>query len=212
MTTVRDPAAPATSALTRAGTGAATRALGTNDPARSPLGSRSRGGLFLTVQKRRTVAIVRIAFGLIWAVDAGLKWLPSFAQHTLLAKLSEVGDGQPAPVHAWIDSWTRLVATDPRAFAILLALAESLIAIGLLTGSLTNAVCSAGAVLSMTIWTTGEGFGGPYGDGATDVGASPAYVIAFALLGVVGAGGAWGFDRWLHSKLGRMAWLSSRPA
>ncbi|HEY5222466.1 MAG TPA: hypothetical protein VIJ18_05375 [Microbacteriaceae bacterium] len=192
--------------------GSTARAVGMQPTSRQTLSIPSRGGLFLTVQRRRVLAMLRIAFGLVWAVDAWLKWLPSFAKHTLMGKLLAAGEGQPAPVHAWIDGWTHLIATAPRVFAVLLALAESLIAVGLLIGALTNAVCSAGALLSLTIWATGEGFGGPYGDGTTDVGASLVYVMAFALLGAVGAGGAWGFDRWLHSTLGRMAWLSSRPA
>src|SRR6185312_15337439 len=100
----------------------------------------------------------------------------------------------------------------PVGLAISLALAETSIALGLLSGAFTNAVCLAGAVMSLLIWSTGEGFGGPYGDGSTDVGASPIYILVFALLAVVGAGGTWGLDRLLHPHLGRFRWVSSRPA
>jgi thiosulfate dehydrogenase (quinone) large subunit len=159
----------------------------------------------------KTIALLRIAFGVIWAVDASLKWLPSFAQHTLLDELENASVGQPTPVQAWIGTWMRFVAADPEAFGILLALAETAIAVGLLSGALTNAVCATGGTLSFVIWATGEGFGGPYGDGTTDVGASLMYVLAFALLAAIGAGGVWGVDRWLQPRLGPLSWLSSRP-
>lgn len=163
-------------------------------------------------RRMRAVALLRVAFGVVWAVDAALKWLPSFAQHTLLDTLEDASAGQPALVRGWIGGWARFLAADPHAFGILLALVETAIAVGLLCGAFTNAVCAVGAALSLVIWSTGEGFGGPYGDGATDVGASVIYVLMFALLGAAGAGGTWGVDRWLHVRLGRLSWLSSLPA
>jgi uncharacterized membrane protein YphA (DoxX/SURF4 family) len=164
------------------------------------------------VRRMHVVALLRIAFGGVWAVDAALKWLPSFAQHTMLDTLQDASVGQPPLVHGWIAGWTRFLAVDPHVFGILLAIAETGIAIGLLSGALTNAVCAIGAALSLAIWSTGEGFGGPYGDGTTDVGASLIYVLVFALLAAAGAGGVWGIDRWLHPRLGSLSLLSSRPA
>lgn len=169
-------------------------------------------GRFLAARRLKTIALLRIAFGLIWAVDASLKWLPSFAQHTLLDKLETASAGQPTPVHTWIGAWMQFLAADPEAFGTLLALAETAIAVGLLSGALTNAVCATGGALSLLIWSTGEGLGGPYGDGTTDVGASLVYVLVFALLAAISAGGAWGVDRWLWPRLGPLSWLSSRPA
>ena len=70
----------------------------------------------------------------------------------------------------------RFSRVDPDVFGTLLALAETAIAVGLLSGAFTTAVCAAGGALSLMIWSTGEGFGGPYGDGTTDIGASLVYV------------------------------------
>jgi thiosulfate dehydrogenase (quinone) large subunit len=167
-------------------------------------------GRFRTTPRMKTIALLRIAFGVIWAVDASLKWLPSFAQHTLLNTLQDASADQPALVHAWIEAWTQFVAIDPAAFGTLVALAETAIAVGLLSGTVTNAVCAAGGVLSLVIWSTAEGFGGPYGHGTTDVGASLVYVLVFGLLATTGAGGVWGVDRWLRPRLGALSWLSSR--
>ena len=163
-------------------------------------------------RQAKAIALLRIAFGVIWAVDAALKWLPSFAPRTMMDELEEASAGQPAPVQAWIGAWMRLLEFNPDVFGMLLALAETAIAVGLLGGAFTTAVCAAGGALSLMIWSTGEGFGGPYGDGATDVGASLVYVPLFAVLAVIGAGGTWGVDRWLQPRLGRLGWLSSRPA
>ena len=172
----------------------------------------AHAGRFLMARRMKNIALLRIAFGVVWAVDASLKWLPSFAQHTMLDKLENASTGQPTLVHAWIGAWMRFLAVDPEAFGILVALAETAIAVGLLSGALTNAVCTTGGALSLVIWSTGEGFGGPYGAGTTDVGASLVYVLVFALLAAIGAGGVWGVDRWLQPRLGALSWLSSRPA
>jgi hypothetical protein len=39
-----------------------------------------------------------------------------------------------------------------------------------------------GGLLSFLIWGVGEGFGGPYVSGSTDVGGGVIYVFVFALL------------------------------
>ncbi len=76
-----------------------------------------------------------------------------------------------------------------RLWAYGLAVAESVVALSLLTGIGFRWVCAGGAVLSLLIWSTAEGFGGPYGPGSTDVGTSVAYVVVFGLLWWSDAGG-----------------------
>jgi len=39
-----------------------------------------------------------------------------------------------------------------------------------------------GAVFSLAIWSTAEGFGGPYTPGATDIGTSIIYFVVFVYL------------------------------
>lgn len=182
------------------------------NPGRAPKEDRAAPGPTHAARRMRIVAALRIAFGVMWAIDAFLKWLPSFGQHTLMAALDEASGGQPPLVRGWIGGWMQLISVDPASFGTLLALAETAIAIGLLSGALTTAVCAGGGALALMIWSTGEGFGGPYGDGTTDIGASPVYALVFALLAVVGAGGIWGVDRWLRPRLGPLGWLSSPPS
>jgi thiosulfate dehydrogenase [quinone] large subunit len=140
----------------------------------------------------------RVGFGLMWAVDATLKWSPAFTGH-LLGYFST--GGQPGWVVAYVGWWTRLLGHDPRAVAYGLAAAESLVALGLLVGVGKRTVCLGGAVLSLLIWSTAEGFGGPYMPGSTDVGTSIAYVLVFALL--------WNPAAW---PVGRLARPSRRTA
>ncbi|HEY2215622.1 MAG TPA: hypothetical protein VGH31_11235 [Acidimicrobiales bacterium] len=123
--------------------------------------------------------LLRMVFGLMWAVDATLKWAPAFAGHLSSYFSSE---GQPGWVAAYISWWSSLVGHDPRWWAYGLATAESVVAVSLLTGIGFRWVCGGGAVLSLLIWSTAEGFGGPYGPGSTDVGTSVAYVVVFGLL------------------------------
>jgi thiosulfate dehydrogenase (quinone) large subunit len=136
-------------------------------------------------------AIVRIAFGLMWAVDAAFKWAPSFRDH-LRSYL--VTDGQPGWVVHYVSWWSSLIGHSPQTFAVLLALGETVVAASLLLGYKVRAVCIGGAALSLLIWSTAEGFGGPYGPGSTDVGTSIAYVAVFALLWWVDAGRVFGLD------------------
>lgn len=159
--------------------------------------------------RRRAVATVRIVFGLIWAVDAVLKWLPAFAQSSFIGSLQGARLGQPHVIAAWITMWLNVLQSDPWLFAHILAVVESLLAVCLLLGAFTNLVCLVGALLTLGIWTTAEGFGGPYVAGGTNIGAGLIYVLVFAVLAVSAAGSWWGADAWLRPRLGRLRWLCS---
>jgi uncharacterized membrane protein YphA (DoxX/SURF4 family) len=118
--------------------------------------------------------------------------------------------GQPRVVSDWLHWWVWYLGHNPGGFAYAVAIAESLITAGLMLGAFTNAVCLGGALLSLGIWSTAEGLGGPYQSGTTDVGTSVIYVLVFALLAFTGAGGWAGLDQKLRPLLGRWQWLSSR--
>jgi len=126
-------------------------------------------------------AALRISFGLLWAVDAALKWLPGFRDGYLDA-LREGSRGQPAWLKPWFDAWIDLQKDRVTFFALLVAVVETLIALALLTGFARKITYSLGLVFSFLVWSTAEGFGGPYTSGSTDVGASIVYVLVFAAL------------------------------
>jgi nitrite reductase (NO-forming) len=159
--------------------------------------------------RERGVGIARIIFGLVYVVAATLKWQPQF-QNTFVQQISAVSDGQPAPIQAWISFWTHLVSINPLLFARIEATTEAAIAVFLIFGIFSNLTYIVGIFLSLGIWSTAEGFGGPYIPGhSTDIGTAFPYAILFAVLLFLSAGRYYGVDQWLTSKLGRLGFLAS---
>ncbi len=133
------------------------------------------------------MGILRIVFGLVWAVDAWFKWQPDFV-HNFVSYLTGTLDGQPAAVQAWINFWIRVVNVNPHFFAYLVAIGETAVALGLIFGLFSNLTNLGGILLSVVIWATAEGFGGPYTPGSTDIGAAIMYVLVFGALFLANAG------------------------
>ena len=154
------------------------------------------------------IAALRIAFGCVWAIDAWFRWQPGFADN-FTGYLTKALDGQPPVVVTWINFWIHVVSVNPHLFAILVAGGETAIALGLLFGALSNLTCLVGILLSLSIWSTAHGFGGPYGPGSTDIGVSIIYVLVFTGLLLGNAGLTLGVDRYLASALGRWKFLAS---
>lgn len=158
----------------------------------------------------RGIGIVRIVFGLIWVVDAWFKWQPDFI-NKFSDYLTGALEGQPAEVRAWINVWINVVRVDPHVFAHIVAVAETAVAIGLIFGVFSNLTSIGGALLSFVIWSTAEGFGGPYVPGSVDIGSAIIYVLVFAVLFLANAGLVIGLDRRLTPALGHWSILASGP-
>jgi uncharacterized membrane protein YphA (DoxX/SURF4 family) len=125
--------------------------------------------------------IVRLGFGLIWGIDATLKWLPGFRDNYLMM-IRASAQGQPFWLLPFFHFWARAVAPAPGLFATLTALAETAVCLSLLLGIAQRAGFIFGAMLGLVIWAVGEGFGGPYVSGATDIGCAIMYSVLFAAL------------------------------
>ena len=111
----------------------------------------------------------RIAFGLLWLFDAVLKWIPPFLLH-FSSQITSVIPGQPHWIAAWLSFVAELVhAIGPIPVAVVVALAETAIAIGLLSGRWMRLVIPVGMLYSVAVWTTAEAFGGPYSTAGTGV-------------------------------------------
>ncbi len=139
------------------------------------------------MKMERRFALLRIAFGFIWLIDAYMKWQPAFLDG-LYDQISSMTSGQPAWVMSWIDMWAGIASWHPHLLAVLVALIESAIAISLIFGLLTRVGLIVGIAFSLLIWSIGEGFGGPYGPGSTDIGA--AIIYAFVLIALF-VGASW---------------------
>lgn len=159
--------------------------------------------------QQRGIGISRIIFGLVYAVAAVLKWQPQF-QSSFVDQVSGAKDGQPVPIMAWISFWANLIHTNPLLFARFEATTETAIAIFLIFGLFSNLTYIVGILLSLGIWSTAEGFGGPYRPGqSTDIGTAFPYAIVFAILLCISAGRYYGLDSWLTARLGRLGFLAS---
>ncbi|MBV9706046.1 MAG: DoxX family membrane protein [Chloroflexi bacterium] len=159
--------------------------------------------------RAKGIAALRVAFGLIWIVAAWLKWQPEF-QNKFLDQITGAQDGQPPVIHAWIGFWAGIVSTNPLLFARIEASTETALAVLLILGLFSNLSYVVGILLSLGIWSTAEGFGGPFKPGqSTDIGTALPYVILFGVLLVICAGRYYGLDQWLTPKLGRLGFLAS---
>ena len=156
------------------------------------------------------VGVLRIAFGLVWAIDAWYKWQPSFLNN-IPQYFSHHLSGQMPPAQAWIRLWMTIVNVNPHAFGYLAALSETAIALALIFGLFCNLTYIAGGIFSLIIWSTTEGFGGPYHPGATDIGTSIMYTFIFVSLFLSAASHYYSVDRYLVTKLGPIRFLSSTP-
>ncbi len=167
------------------------------------------GSTRVTVWRARSIAFLRIAFGIVWAIDAWLKWQPGFIK-SFTDSIKSAQQGQPDGVKNWISFWTHVVSSNPQFFAYLTAVIETGLALFLILGLLTNLTCVVGFIWSLGIWAIPEGFGGPYTPGqSTDIGTAILYALMFAVLFAIAAGRYFGIDQWLTPRLGRLGFLAS---
>lgn len=120
-------------------------------------------------------------FGTVFAINATFKWLPGY-RDTFVGHTRSVAGGQPAWLHGWFQFWISAEASFPLLFAIMTAVTETSLALVLLLGVARRAGYTAGALYMLMVWGVGEGFGGPYTTGATDIGTGIVYVLLFATL------------------------------
>ena len=128
-----------------------------------------------------------IAFGMLWAFDAYWKWQPAFLRHGV-DNLAAAQVGQPGWIVAYIGFFVGAIRiVGPLVFGIAVAVAESALALALLTGRALDWMLALGAIYSFMLWTTAEGWGGPYAAGATGnkgdvLGTATIYVLVFLFL------------------------------
>ncbi len=135
----------------------------------------------------RGIEVVRILFGLLWAFDAFWKWQPDFL-HGSLSYLVSSEVGQPAWIAHYIAFFVQIMGVaGPLAFGIFAAAAETVLALSLLAGFAQKWILPAGLLYSFGLWTTAEGWGGPYALGSTGnrgdmLGTANIYVIVYLFL------------------------------
>jgi nitrite reductase (NO-forming) len=121
---------------------------------------------------------LRAVFGLVWALNAYLTYRSEFAGH-YVGYLHNAATNQPDWLAPWFDFWIDLVTPHASLFIWATRIIETLIAIGLLLGIARKTTYVVGALFSLLIWSTAEGFSGPYTSGATNLGPALVYVLLF---------------------------------
>lgn len=141
------------------------------------------------VSRTQRYRVLRLLFGALWAFDAAWKWTPFFIHHAL-SYLVQSEAGQPGWIIAYIQFFVQLInLLGVETFGILVALAETIIAISLLSGRGMRFFLPFGFIYSLGIWTTAEGWGGPYGNvtgvGGDVLGTTIIYALIFLYLMVM---------------------------
>lgn len=168
------------------------------------------GGMRVAAPPQRTAqfqmsagSVVRIGFGMLWLIDAGMKWTPGFQGQ--FADIVKAGaDGQPGWLAPWYRFWEAAVAIQPGLFALGTAIVETLIAVALIIGFVRMSTYVIGALWSLGIWAVPEGFGNDDRAMSTDVGTSIVYVVVFLALLALDQGFAtrpWSLDRVIERRL-----------
>lgn len=139
---------------------------------------RARHLLAVARTNSRAGDLFRIGFGLIWLIDAAFKWQSGFRQGFMGMVMGE-GVGQPGWMHGWFQFWINFQHPHAMFFAYTTAVIETVIALALIFGFARKYIYIFGALFSLTIWGTAEGFGGPYGSTSTDIGAAVMYAVVF---------------------------------
>lgn len=130
--------------------------------------------------------IVRIIFGVVWAVDGALKFQPGFVE-AFPTEIIEAASGQPSWLAGWFSFWASITSSNPAFVAYSIGSLELVLAFCLIFGFLRKPAYTIILFLSLIIWTVPEGFGGPYGPGASDIGAGIVYAIVSFMLLVINA-------------------------
>jgi hypothetical protein len=135
--------------------------------------SRSWGGLSLAPcgkgedSSYHGYSLGRWLFGLLWVFDAFWKWQPYFLEHGV-DNLVQSQQGQPAWIVTYIQFFIDLIhSVGPLAFGLFAAIIETVLAASLLFKKRLDYMLPIGFIYSFGLWTTAEGWGGPYGPGFT---------------------------------------------
>ena len=148
----------------------------------------------------RRIEVVRILFGLLWAFDAFWKWLPFFWEHNL-SYLEQSQVGQPAWIVAYIGIFIAAIRLVGQvAFGIFAAATETALAASLLLKRWQKWFLPIGFLYSFGVWTTAEGWGGPYHLGSTGnrgdmLGTANIYMVVYLYLMI-----AYLFDRRFYKR------------
>lgn len=129
---------------------------------------------------------VRLLFGALWLFDAAWKWTPYFIHHSA-SYLVAAQAGQPEWIVNYIQLYINVINyIGPDVFGYIAAVSETVIVFSLLFNIGLRYIIPFGLVYNFILWTTAEGFGGPYtsttGVGGDVLGTAIIYCLIFLYL------------------------------
>ena len=143
------------------------------------------------VARNEILALARVAFGLLWAYDAVLKFQPYFLGHYLdylATAQKDVGAGSLRG--AYDGMWIALsTALGPRTVAVVVGLTEAAVAAALVSGRGLRVFGPIGIGLALVVWTTAEEMGGPFSLGVATM--MPMALLGTAILYALALGYIW---------------------
>ncbi|MDG6970868.1 MAG: DoxX family protein [Nitrososphaerota archaeon] len=129
---------------------------------------------------------LRVVFGMFWLIDGMLKFQPGVVE-AFSGMIRDASAGQPAWLSGWFSFWASATSSNPGFFVYSTGALEVALGLCLMFGLLRKVAYTASFFLSLVIWSVPEGFGGPYGPGATDIGTGIVYALASLLFLIVNA-------------------------
>ncbi|GAC1360715.1 MAG: hypothetical protein NVSMB44_12900 [Ktedonobacteraceae bacterium] len=175
------------------------------------IGVPARTARRMAAWRRRIVALLRVLWGCLCACDACYRLFVVQGQGTNQL----VGSARIDSIHSpfapgWPAPWLYFAHFEhPYLLTTGVAVVELLIAGCLLCGALTNVACLLGGMLTVLGCTATGALAAFTGPELFDPGIILVSLLTFVGLGLGNAGGAYGLDRSLASKLGRWSFLAS---
>jgi nitrite reductase (NO-forming) len=130
--------------------------------------------------------VVRIIFGVFWAIDGALKFYPGFV-NTFPNLIKDAALGQPSWLAGWFSFWASTTSMNPAFYVYSSRLLEVALAFCLIFGLMRKLSYTVSLFLSLVIWSVPEGFGGPYGPSSSDIGTGIVYALVSLMLLLINA-------------------------
>jgi uncharacterized membrane protein YphA (DoxX/SURF4 family) len=124
--------------------------------------------------------VVRIIFGVFWAIDGALKFDPGFVD-AFPNMIKDAASGQPSWLVGWFSFWASITSSNPAFYVYSVGILEVTLAFCLIFGFVRKLSYIVSLTLGLIIWSVPEGFGGPYGPSSSDIGTGIVYAL-FSLI------------------------------
>ena len=126
---------------------------------------------------------LQIVLALLWGVDGLLQLQPHmFTRSFATEVIAPTAQGQPALIAGLIHLTVRIILLQPAAFNAVFGGVQLALAAGLIYRKTTRWALAGSIVWGLSVWATGEGFGGLLAGGANLITGEPGAALLYAVL------------------------------